>query len=142
MASGSLLSSSRVLAILPVTSRKLRSATFFGGTAQSMSHLLTDGVENFWMTSRVIAEIAIGNFSQFIFSFGANAGTTGFFIFKQAHFSKKVARIQIGNNSFLAFLIFEDYRHRTRNYVIQGFTLITLMDDSSLVWLLAPMGVA
>ena len=104
-----------------------------GCAAQPVRRLLSDGIEDFRMAAGVVAETRVRDFGDFAFSLGTYAGTPCLVVLEQTHCAKEVAGIQVGNDRFLAVFVFEDYRDRPIDDVVEGFTLVTLVDDGGLV---------
>lgn len=52
-----------------------------------------------------------------------------FGLIKQAHLAEEVSGIQVGDDNFLAFIIFEDNGNRTLDDVIQGIAFAALINN-------------
>ncbi len=86
------------------------------------------------MAAGLVAETRVRYFGDFAFSLDTYAGTPCLVVPEQTHFAKEVAWIRVGNDRFLAVFVFEHYRDRPiDDVVVEGFTLVTLVDDGGLV---------
>jgi len=56
-------------------------------------------------------KFCIGNFGDIAFDFGFDTGATLLGVIKKAHFSEKISLVEVGNNNFFAFIIFNHHRN-------------------------------
>ena len=57
------------------------------------------------------------------------AGDALFGLLKQAHLAEGVSGIQVGDDNFLAFIIFEDNGNRTLDDVMQGIAFVAFINN-------------
>ena len=76
-------------------------------------------------------EIAVTDFGYVAVGSRAILGAALFNFFEQTDFAGKVARVEIGNDHFLAVFIFQNYRNGAINYVTQGVAFVLFVDDRS-----------
>ena len=114
-------------------------ADFSSRVSQAVGHLLTYGKHNLRMRANIGIEIGITDFGNLTGSPGTAPGTAFFSLLKQTHLTKEISRVEIGDDYFLAIIVFQYHRYRTLDDVIEGIALITFVDDSCPVWISFPM---
>jgi len=108
---------------------KRQIAEFPGRVAQSDGHLLADGEDDLRVIGRIVIELAVTDFGYVVVGSRAIPGAALFNFFEQTDFAEKVARVEIGNDHFLAVFIFQNDRKGAINYVIQGVAFVHFVDN-------------
>lgn len=75
-------------------------------------------------------EVGVTDFGNLTGGSSVTPGAAFFSLFEQTHFTEKISGVEIGDNNFLAIIVFENDRNRTLDYVIQRIALVTFIDDS------------
>ena len=91
--------------------------------------LLADGEDDLRVSGHIVIEIAITDFGYVAVGSRAIPGAALFKFFLTDRFRRKVARVEIGNDHFLAVFIFQNYRNGAINYVIQGVAFVPFVDS-------------
>ena len=88
-----------------------------------------DSEHDLRVSAYVGIETRTANFCYFAGVPGTTQGAKPFRFREQAHFAEEVSGVQVGDNNFLVFIIFEDNGIRTLNDVIPGVAFVALINN-------------